>query len=122
MSLLEEIRRPVKDRLASDPGTCLHVSAVGVAPGYEGAGLATRLLQTALADAEAHGFLHAFAECTSPASRTLHQKCGFAHVQSVPVHRFSVDGRRPFMECPLDVHLMWRVFDGGQPKSRDAPR
>jgi len=107
-ALLEEIRRPVKDRLALGAGTCLHVTAVGVAWEYEGAGIAARLLQTALREAKARGFLHAFAECTSPASRKCHEKAGFKSLHGISGNTFLVDGGYPFKGCHLDIHLMWK--------------
>jgi GNAT superfamily N-acetyltransferase len=113
-SLLEEVRDPVKDRLALEPGTCLHVSAVGVAPEYEGTGIAKRFLQTALSDARTRGFLYAFAECTSPASRMLHENFGFNSLRSVSVSDFVADRKFSFTNCDIDIHLMWMIFDEGK--------
>jgi len=103
---LSEIRRPLPDLVVWAPGSCLHVAALGVAPGCEGQGLATRLLQTALTEARLRGFRHAFAECTGPASRTCHEKCGFQCVHSVPANRFEYQSAFPFSGNDLVVDLM----------------
>lgn len=110
MSLLEEVRSPVKDRVTLEAGKCMYVSAIGVAPGYEGKGIAKRLLQTALSEAEARGYLYAFSECTSPASQKLHQKAGFECLKSVSVSTFAINGKYPFKGCNVVVHLMWKKF------------
>ncbi|MCC5847800.1 MAG: GNAT family N-acetyltransferase [Verrucomicrobia bacterium] len=105
---LSEIRRPLPDLVAWEPGVCMHVAALGVAPGYEGQGLATRLLQTALGQARLRGFRHVFAECTGPASRMCHEKCGFACVHSVSADTFAYQGVFPFSGNDLVVDLMLR--------------
>ncbi len=107
-ALMEEIRKPVKQRIGSEAGKCLHIAAVGVAPGYEGAGIATNLLQAALEHATAREFAHVFSECTSTGSRRCHEKLGFQCLHSVAVGEFSVDGERPFGQNNLDIHLLWK--------------
>jgi GNAT superfamily N-acetyltransferase len=107
MALMEEIRRPVQTRIGSEAGRCLHVAAVGVAPGYEGAGIATTLLQTALDHAAARGFASVFSECTGLGSRRVHEKLGFHCLHSVAVGEFSVDGKRPFGQMNSDIYLLW---------------
>jgi ribosomal protein S18 acetylase RimI-like enzyme len=108
MALMGEVRKPVQDRIGSEAGKCLHVAAVGVAPGYEGKGIATKLLQTALEHATAREFTHLFAECTSTGSRRCHEKLGFQCLHSVAVGAFSVDGARPFAQNNLDIYLLWK--------------
>ncbi len=98
MALMGEVRKPVKERIGSEASKCLHVAAVGVAPGYEGAGIATNLLQTALEHATAREFTHLFSECTSRRSRRCHERLGFQFLHSVAVGEFSVDGVRPFAQ------------------------
>ena len=110
-ALMEEIRSPIKEALALGEGVNLHVAAVGVAPGYEGKGIARRLLQTALSTARDRGFQYAFSECTSNASRILHEKCGFEVLNSVSINTFVVNGRRPFSDYDVDIHLMRKVLD-----------
>ena len=110
-ALLEEIRRPVKDRLAPGAGKCLHIAGVGVAPGYEGRGIAGRLLGTALQAAGSLGFRHALSECTSVASRRLHEKFGFECRQSVSTRSIVVNGSHPFPDRDLEIYLMWKVLD-----------
>ena len=108
MSLMEELRKPVYDRIGSEAGKCLHVAAVGVAPSYEGKGIATKLLQTALEHATARDFTHVFSECTSMGSRQCHEKIGFQCLHSVPLGEFSVDGERPFAQNNLHIYLLWK--------------
>ncbi|MBM9537542.1 GNAT family N-acetyltransferase [Desulfobulbus alkaliphilus] len=108
LALMEEIRRPGKKRIGSEADKCLHIAAVGVAPGYEGAGIATSLLQKALADATARGFTHAFSECTSIASRKCHEKIGFQSLHCVAVNKFSVNGAYPFSRSTLAICLLWK--------------
>ncbi len=108
LALLEAVRNPGKDRIGAQAGRCLHIAAIGVAPGYEGAGIATRLLQAALADAAARGFAHAFSECTSLASQKLHEKSGFQTIHCVDVKEFAVDGTFPFAAFDLVISLLWR--------------
>jgi GNAT superfamily N-acetyltransferase len=111
LALLDDVREPVKDRIGSEPGQCLHIAALAVTPGYEGTGIATRLLQTAIADAAARGFVHAFAECTSVASRKCHEKAGFQHLHSVTTGAFGAgDGRRPFSNIHTDIFLLWKEW------------
>jgi len=105
---LEAIRSPVQDKLGLAAGTGLHVSAVGVAPGYEGAGIATRLLQTAMADAAARGYRFAFAECTSSPSRRCHEKAGFTSVHRVSGEKLLVAEDGALANSGWDVHLMWK--------------
>ena len=113
MALMGEVRKPVKDLIGSEAGKCLHVAAVGVAPGYEGAGIATNLLQTALEHATAREFTHLFSECTSTGSRRCHEKLGFQCLHSVAVGEFSVDGVRPFAQNNLDIYLLWKDLARG---------
>ena len=108
MALMENVRKPVKDRIGSEAGKCLHVAAVGVAPGYEGAGIATMLLQTVLEHATAREFTHVFSECTSTGSRKCHEKLGFQCLHSVAAGEFSVDRIRPFAQNNLDIYLLWK--------------
>ncbi len=112
-ALLEQIRGPVMETLALGEGICLHVAAVGVAPEYEGAGIATRLLQTALAEAKARGFRYALAECTSPASRQCHERTGFGSLHRISGNSSVVNGVDPLMPPELEIHLMWKVLDEG---------
>lgn len=108
LALMEEIRKPRKERIGSEKGRCLHIAAIGVAPGYEGSGIATSLLQTALADATTRGFAHAFSECTSIASRKCHERSGFQTLHSVDVKDFAVNGEFPFTGCDLEISLLWK--------------
>ena len=108
MALMEEVRKPVKERIGAEANKCLHVAAVGVAPGYEGAGIATNLLQTALENATARGFTYLFSESTSTGSRRCHEKLGFQCLHSVALAEFSVGGARPFAQNDLDIHLLWK--------------
>lgn len=110
-SLLEKLREPIQERLSS-VGVCLHVAAIGVYPDCEGRGVGTRLLQAALQEAESRGFGCAFAECTGPASRRLHEKAGFKSIGSISVSRFLFDGEYPLANCQADVHLMRRSVQG----------
>ncbi|MCP1662470.1 MAG: GNAT family N-acetyltransferase [Methanocalculus sp. MSAO_Arc1] len=111
MALLEEISRPMQEIFAQGEGVCMHVAAVGVAPEYQGAGIATRLLQTALSEAKKRGFRVAVAECTSPGSRMLFEKAGFARIHALSVSEFEIQGRRPLPDCNLEIHLMQKILD-----------
>ena len=113
MALMGEVRKPVQKQIGTEAGKCLHVAAVGVAPGYEGAGIATRLLQTALQEATAREFLYMFAECTSMASRRCHEKLGFECLHSVVVGTFAMDGVRPFTHSNTDIYLLWKDLQKG---------
>ncbi len=108
LALMEEIRKPRKERIGSEKGRCLHIAAIGVASGYEGAGIATSLLQKALADATTRGFVHAFAECTSIASQKCHEKLGFQTLSCVDAKEFAVNGAFPFADCNLVISLLWK--------------
>ncbi len=107
-ALMEEVRSPLQDRGPLGAGQCLHIAAMGVAPGYEGAGIATRLLQTALVEGKAFGFMHAFAECTSIASRKCHEKNGFRNLHAVAGDTFSWNGKKPFAGRDMDIYLLWK--------------
>ncbi len=117
-ALLEELYAPLKERTGSEKGVSLHIAAIGVAPLYEGMGIAGRLLQAALEEAEARGFRCAAAECTSPASRALHEKCGFTTLRTLSVADFELDGKRPFADCDFDIHLVRKGL--GERKSTSA--
>ncbi len=110
--LLEEVSRPMQEFFGQGEGVCLHVAAIGVLHEYKGLGIATQLLQAALQEAKARGFKYAFSECTSPASRKLHEKAGFHSINSISVSNYTINGRRPLPHCELDVHLMQKVLDG----------
>jgi GNAT superfamily N-acetyltransferase len=114
VALLDEIRSPIKQTLGVGNGVNLHIAAVGVAPGYEGKGIARRLLQSALSAAYNLGFQFAFSECTSVASRMLHEKCGFEHLNSATVSAFVLNGRRPFAGCDCHIHLMRKILNNGR--------
>ncbi len=104
LALLEQLREPLEERLGG--GRWLHISGVGVAPGYEGRGIATRMLRMALERAGELGYTHAAAECTGPASRRCHEKCGFRSLHSVRYAEFRHMGRRPFADLEGECHLM----------------
>ena len=108
LGLLEAVRKPKQGQIAARAGQCLHIAAVGVSPGYEGLGIATRLLQAALADAAAQGFTCAFAECTSSASRRCHEKSGFRSLHSVDISAFMAKGMRLPPDSELELHLLWK--------------
>jgi GNAT superfamily N-acetyltransferase len=108
VALQQELHRPLAERFDFAPGHCLHISALGVAPAYEGRGLATRLLSAVLDRARAAGFQSAVAECTGPASRKCHEKCGFASLHRVRPCEFDLQGTRPFADITDDYHLMFR--------------
>jgi len=113
-ALMEEVRGPIAETLKRGEGLTIHIAAIGVAPGYEGKGIARLLLQTALSAARNRGFQYAFSECTSNASRMLHEKCGFEHLKSASLREaVAEEGRRPFADCDVDVHLMWKVLENG---------
>ena len=105
-AFLEEVRGPLQEQGALQAGTFLHIAAIGVAPGYEGAGIATRLLQTALEGGETLGFLYAFAECTSVASKKCHEKNGFTTLHAVAGDSFVWNGTEPFAKRELEVFLV----------------
>ncbi len=107
-ALMEAVRKPGQDRIKSQAGICLHIAAIGVAHGYEGAGIATGLLQTALTGATARGFAHAFSECTSIASRKCHEKSGFQTLHCIDVNDFAVNGAFPFAGSNLVISLLWK--------------
>lgn len=107
-ALMEAIRAPLTDRSPLGAGQCLHIAAIGVAPGYEGAGIATSLLQTALSSARTRGFAHVFAECTSLASRACHERNGFECLHRVSADTFSHHGVSPFAGSHLDIFLLWK--------------
>ncbi len=106
VALLEELRRPVQPLLEREAGSIFHIAAVGVAPGYEGNGIARSLLQVALTSADAQGFQDALSECTSKASRRLHEVCGFEQIHCVNLSAFEQHGQHPFAGCDQDVFLM----------------
>ena len=108
LGLLEAVRKPKQDQIAARAGKCLHIAAVGVSPGYEGHGIATRLLQAALAEAAAQGFTCAFAECTSSASRRCHEKGGFRCLHTVDTSAFTAAGLRLGPDTELELHLLWK--------------
>ncbi len=113
MALMEEIRKPQQERIGSEAGRCLHIAAVGVAPGYEGAGIATRLLQTALAEATERGFAHVFSECTGEASRKCHEKLGFQPLHRINLNKFAINGVCPFPTINLLIYLLWKDLTTG---------
>lgn len=108
LTLMESVRKPKQAQIQSHAGKCLHIAAIGVASGYEGTGIATRLLQTALADAVAQGFTCAFAECTSNASRRCHEKSGFRCLHSVDMSAFTTKSMRLESGTELELHLLWK--------------
>ena len=108
MALLEAIRRPLDERYSLEPGDCLHISALGVAPGWEGMGVATKLLAAALERGSELGFKYAASETTSPPSRRCHEKCGFRSLGSLVFEEFEFEGERPFKHIEGECHLMVR--------------
>ncbi len=108
MALLEEVRRPLDERYSFGRGQCLHIAALGVVPGCEGLGIGRRLLQAALARAEAIGYRYAVSECTGPGSRRCHEMCRFQRLHSVEYAGFEFRGTRPFAAIPGECHLMIR--------------
>ncbi len=106
MALFEAIRQPLADRTLRE-GECFRVAAVGVVAGHEGRGVAARLLEAALERARDMGFRHAMAECTGPASRRCHERCGFRSLLAVEYASFEYEGQRPFADLPGICHLMW---------------
>ncbi|MFT4309041.1 MAG: N-acetyltransferase family protein [Candidatus Woesearchaeota archaeon] len=111
MRVLEEIRSPIKQYIMMGEGKCFHVSAVGVAPGYEGKGIGKKLLQEALADARKRGFSYAFSECTSLASRILHEKLDFTIRNTVRLESLQMNGSHNDGGTSVEVYLMWKELD-----------
>ncbi len=108
LALMEKLRRPVNERFSLKKGECLHIAALGIVPGYEGLGIATQLLETVLARARGFGYLYAASECTGPASRRCHEKCGFRSLVAVAYAGFLFERERPFGDVPGECHMMWR--------------
>lgn len=107
-ALMEAVRSPLKEQGALEAGRFLHIAAVGVAPDCEGAGIATRLLQTALAGGRSKGFAYAFAECTSEASKRCHEKNGFSTLHRVAADTVSGNRNCLFAGTSLDLYLLWK--------------
>lgn len=107
-AFMEELRTPLRDAYASPPGQCMYVAAVGVDPVYERTGIAASLLGSAITQAREIGYVCAVSECTGPASRRCHEKCGFRSVHSLEYKKFQFEGRHPFAEIPGECHLMWK--------------
>lgn len=105
-AFLDEVRRPLTEWGTLTSGQYMHIAAIGVAPGYEGCGIATRLLQTALAGAFARGFAFVFAECTSVGSKRCHEKNGFRNLHAVAGDTFAYKGKKPFAGRGLTVFLV----------------
>ena len=109
VALLEAVRRPLRDLpVSAGERQVLHVAAVGVVPGYEGRGIARKLLETGLREGVRRGCTCAVSECTGPASRKLHAACGFRLLQSFPVRGLAVGNRRLDAAEDLEIHLMWK--------------
>ncbi len=103
---LKELRRPLERQYSPVKGECLHISAIGVASGYQGLGIATRLLGEALEQARTRGYRLAASECTGPASLQCHRKCGFKSIHSVEYRTFEFEGARPFANIDGVCHLV----------------
>lgn len=103
---LKELRRPMEEQYSPAKGECLHISAIGVASGYEGLGIATRLLGETLEEARPRGYRLAASECTGPASLQCHRKCGFKSIHSVEYKTFEFEGVRPFANIDGVCHLV----------------
>jgi ribosomal protein S18 acetylase RimI-like enzyme len=108
LDLMQAIRKPEKDRIGTQAGRCLHIAAIGVSPGYEGAGIATKLLQIALADATTRGFAYAFSECTNIASQKCHEKNGFKNIHSISVKDFLKNNPNSFLGSDINICLLWK--------------
>ncbi|TWI77347.1 acetyltransferase (GNAT) family protein [Desulfobotulus alkaliphilus] len=112
-ALHEELLFPLHEMGGTGKGAGLHLTAVGVAPEYEGRGIAMRLMQTALAAACNAGFHYVFSECTGVGSRKLHEKCGFEQLKTIAVKDFLLNGEAPFEGCDVDICLMVKYFCKG---------
>ncbi len=106
MVLLEEVRRPLNEQYSFGRGQCLHIAALGVDSGWEGLGVAGRLLGGALARAKEVGYTYAASECTGSGSQRCHEKHGFRSLHSVEYAGFEYGGPRPFAAIPGECHLM----------------
>lgn len=115
IALLEELSAPVRSMFELANGEVVHVAAVGVAPGYEGQGLGRRLLHAVIRQADDRGFHFALSECTSVASRKLHEHCGFEQINSIRIGAFELNGQRPFAHCAGEVFLMRKILGANRP-------
>ncbi len=106
MAFLEEVRRPLNAKYTFKKGQCLHITALGVKTGYEGMGIAGRLLERALERAKDVGYGYAASECTGPASKRCHEKRGFQTLHSVKYADFTIHGNRPFENLHGECHLL----------------
>jgi len=95
-AFLDELEEPYLERERPGKGKILHVTALGVRKEYQGRGLATRLISTAVQHGEKKGFRKALADCTGPASLRAHEKCGFRPAGSLDYRSFTRNGEYPF--------------------------
>ncbi|GEM_PF-1553510 len=120
MRLLGEIRGPCMDRIAAKGERCLHIVALGVAPGYEGRGIGTRLLKQAITQAARLGFTAAYAECSGPASLKCHEKVGFTNIHSACLNEIQIDGARPYADSDIQVSIAWRKLNALDPNDAEV--
>ncbi len=75
----------------TQPGESLHLFLLGVALGFEGQGVAQRLVAECLANGVDRGYRLAVTEATNPTSQHVFRKQGFAERvhRSYGVHRFN---------------------------------
>jgi len=111
MAFLQEVRQPLDAKYSFEKGQCLHITALGVEAGFEGLGIAGRLLESVLKRSKDFGYRYSASECTGSASKRCHEKRGFRSLHSVKYAGFEFQGTRPFDYIPGECHLMFKEFD-----------
>jgi ribosomal protein S18 acetylase RimI-like enzyme len=87
-------------------GSVLHIFQIGVSRQYREMGIARAMILRVLAHARERGFRQVIADCTSPASKRVFERCGFSELGFSPYEAFSMDGVWFFTGLPGGISLM----------------
>jgi ribosomal protein S18 acetylase RimI-like enzyme len=89
-----------------EAGSVLHIFQIGVSREYRETGIARAMIHRVLAHARERGFRQVIADCTSPASKRVFERCGFSELGFSPYEAFSMDGVWFFTGLPGGISLM----------------
>ena len=106
VAMIHELEDRHLNREQIKTGSVLHIFQIGVSRKYRQTGIARAMIQRVLAHAQEHGFRQVIADCTSPASKRVFEKCGFSEMGFSPYEAFSMNGVRFFAGLDGGISLM----------------
>jgi len=108
VAMINDLEDQHLNRAGLPTGSVLHVFQIGVRQKDRGKGIAQAMIHRVITHARKRGFRQIVADCTSRASQSTFEQCGFCEVEFSSYDAFSLNGIRFFAGIDGGISLMIR--------------